>query len=43
VQTPYGKETDFVFPSLKAKGKMPLYASTFVADHLRPAGISAGV
>jgi integrase len=42
-QTPYAKETDFVFPSLKAKGKLPLYASTFVADHLRPAAISAGV
>jgi integrase len=42
-QTPYAKETDFVFPSLKEKGKLPLYASTFVADHLRPAAISAGV
>jgi integrase len=41
-QTPYAKETDFVFPSLKGKGKLPLYASTFVADHLRPAAISAG-
>jgi integrase len=42
-QTPYAKETDFVFPSLKEKGKLPLYASTFVADHLRPAAIAAGV
>lgn len=42
-QTPYAKETDFVFPSLKAKGKLPLYASTFVADYLRPAAIAAGV
>jgi integrase len=42
-QTPYAKEKDFVFPSLKAKGKLPLYASTFVGDHLRPAAISAGV
>ena len=42
-QTPYGRETDFVFPSLRAEGKLPLYASTFVADHLRPAAISAGV
>ena len=42
-QTPYAKERDFVFPSLKAKGKLPLSASTFVADHLRPAAISAGV
>jgi integrase len=42
-QTPYAREADFVFPSLKAKGKLPLYASTFVADHLRPAAIAAGV
>ena len=42
-QTPYAKETDFVFPSMKAKGKLPLYASTFVADHLRSAAMTAGV
>jgi integrase len=42
-QTPYGKETDFVFPSFKAKGTVPLCASTFVADYLRPAAIAAGV
>lgn len=42
-QTPYAKETDFVFPSMKAKGKLPLYSSTFVADHLRPAAVAAGV
>jgi integrase len=42
-QTPFAKETDFVFPSLRAEGKLPLYASTFVADHLRPAAIAAGV
>jgi len=28
---------------MKAKGTLPLYASTFVADHLRPAAIAAGV
>jgi integrase len=28
---------------MKAKGKLPLYASTFVADHLRPAAVTAGV
>ncbi len=42
-QTPYGKDADFVFPSLKANGKVPLTASTFVADHLRPAALAAGV
>jgi hypothetical protein len=33
---------DSVFPSLKAEGKLPLYASTFVGDYLRPAAIAAG-
>jgi len=41
--TPYAKDTDFVFPSLKAHGRIPLSASAFVADHLRPAAIGAGV
>jgi len=42
-QTPYAKETDFVFPSFKERGRKPLYASSFVADYLRPAAITAGV
>ena len=42
-RTPYAKETDFVFPSMKAQGKVPLSASIFVADHLRPAATAAGV
>ncbi len=42
-QTPYAKDADFVFASMKAKGKLPLYASTFVADYLRPAALKAGV
>jgi integrase len=42
-QTPYAKDTDFVFPSLKAQGKVPLSGSVFVCDHLRPAAIKAGV
>jgi integrase len=33
----------FVFPSLRAQGKKPLYTSIFVADYLRPAAILAGV
>jgi integrase len=41
--TPHGKETDFVFPSLKSEGKVPLSASVFCNDHLRPAAIKAGV
>jgi integrase len=42
-RTPYAKETDFVFPSFKASGKVPLSAGIFAADHLRPAATSAGV
>ena len=42
-QTPYAKESDFVFPSMREKGKKPLYASSFVADYLRPAAKNAGV
>jgi integrase len=43
VQTPYPKHSDFVFPSLSKFGKVPIWASTFVQDHLRPAAIKAGV
>ena len=42
-QSPYSKSTDFVFPSFKCNGKVPLSPSTFVADHLRPAAKLAGV
>jgi integrase len=42
-QTPHAKDTDFVFPSMTAKGTKPLTASTFVADYLRPAAKAAGV
>src|SRR6201996_4264855 len=42
-QSPYSKIDDFVFPSLIKDGKVPIRASTFVQDHLRPAAISAGI
>jgi len=41
--TPYAGSSGFVFPSLKCEGKVPLSASVFVADYLRPAAIAAGV
>jgi integrase len=41
--TPHGRDTDFVFPSLRTFGKVPLSSSIFVQDHLRPAAKSAGV
>ena len=42
-QTPYAKPTDFVFPSLGRRGRIPISASVFCADHLRPAAKEAGV
>jgi integrase len=42
-RTAHGKDIDFVFPSLKAEGRVPLSPAAFVADHLRPAAIKAGV
>ena len=42
-QTPHKKDKDFVFPSLKGHGRVPLSSSVFVADHLRPAAKAAGV
>jgi integrase len=42
-QIPYGKPEDWVFPSMKLKGKKPLSASIMAADHLRPAAIKAGI
>jgi integrase len=34
---------DFVFPSFKACGRVPVSSSSFVADHLRSAAKAAGV
>jgi integrase len=42
-ETPHTKDTDFVFPSFKASGRVPLSSSAFVADHLRLAAKAAGV
>ena len=42
-QTPYGKPEDWVFPSMKLKGKKPLSASMLAADKIRPAAIKAGI
>jgi integrase len=42
-KTPFGKDTDFVFPSGRLKGKKPLSASIMVQKYLRPAAVKAGV
>ena len=41
--TPYTKSDDWVFPSMKLKGKKPLSASIMAADKIRPAAIKAGI
>jgi integrase len=42
-QSPYSKVDDFAFPSLVKDGKVPISASMFVKDYLRPAAVGAGV
>ncbi len=42
-KTQYGRESDFVFPSTRLKGKKPLSASILVQKYLRPAAVKAGV
>jgi integrase len=39
----YTADTDFVFPSMAKKGVVPVCASVFDRNHLRPAAIEAGV
>ncbi len=41
--SPFTKERDFVFPSLREGGRMPLSSRSFICDYLRPAAIAAGV
>src|SRR6266571_475324 len=40
---PTAKDTDFVFPSVRLKGKKPLSASIMVQKYLRPAAVKAGI
>ena len=42
-RTPYWRNGDFVFPSFRADGKVPLSGSIFAADHLRKEAIKVGV
>jgi integrase len=42
-QSPYAADEDFIFPSLKLKGRKPPRANMLVADHLKPAAGRAGV
>src|SRR5580700_4254926 len=42
-ETPYGKDSDFVFPSFKRHRKQPRLGSMIVQDYIRPAALAAGV
>ena len=42
-QTPYSKDSDFLFPSFKLHGKQPRLGSMIVQDYIRPAAVAAGV
>jgi integrase len=42
-QTAYAKDTDWIFPSDKLRGRKPRSASVAARDYLRPAAIAAGV
>jgi integrase len=42
-ETPYNKDSDFVFPSSKLHGKQPRLGSMIVQDYIRPAAVAAGV
>ena len=39
----YAKDSDFVFPSFRLKGRKPLSASIMVQKYLRPAAVKVGV
>jgi integrase len=41
--SPYASDSDWIFPSLKMHGKIPMSAGIFVTDHLRPAALQVGV
>jgi integrase len=42
-ETPYAKDEDWVFPSLKLGGRQPRAASTMVADYIRPVAVKLGI
>ncbi len=42
-ESPYNRDTDWVFASPKSRGLVPYSASTAAAKHLKPAAIKAGV
>jgi|tagenome__1003787_1003787.scaffolds.fasta_scaffold20931985_3 integrase len=43
LESPYSQPSDWMFPSLKLRGKKPRCANMLVRDYLRPAAVRAGV
>ena len=41
--TQYSGDEDWIFPSYKMSGSIPMCAGIFVTDHLRPAALAAGI
>ncbi len=41
--SPQASDSDWIFPSLKMHGKIPMSAGIFVTDYLRPAALKVGV
>ena len=41
--TQYSGDDDWIFPSYKMGGSIPMCARIFVTDHLRPAALTAGI
>jgi site-specific recombinase XerD len=42
-QSPYASDADWIFPSMKNKGRTPRQGGMIGTDHLRKAAIAAGV
>jgi integrase len=42
-QTPYAQPVDWIFPSIKLKGKTPMSASMMTAAKIRPAAVKVGI
>jgi integrase len=42
-ESPYRKDSDFLFPSFKLCGKQPRLGSMIVEDYIRPAAVASGV
>jgi integrase len=42
-ETPYNRDEDFIFASLKVNGRRPLWGQTLNADFVKPAAVSLGL